>query len=144
MESKTAMDARTTGRPSCLIVEDDAAVLRTLQVILGERQIGPTQFRSVADVVVACQQFEPDLLMLDLALRGFDAIDVLRALGERRYRGAVLLISGLHALLDQVMRVGERHRLHMLPSLPKPFRAHQVEQALRDFAARPSPPVAAE
>ena len=144
MENQTPMDARPTGRPSCLIVDDDAAVLRTLGVILGDRQIGPTTLRTVADVVAACEQFAPDVLMLDLALTGFDAIDVLRTLGEHRYRGAVLLISGLHALLDQVMRVGERHRLVMLPPLSKPFRAHQVEQALRDFAARSSSPVAAE
>jgi two-component system chemotaxis response regulator CheY len=124
-----------------MIVDDDAAVLRTLCVILGDRQVGPQEFRSVTDVVAACAQFTPDILMLDLAMSGFDAIDVLRALAADRYPGAVLLISGLHALLEQVMRVGERHGLLMLPPLPKPFRANQVERALSEFAARP--PVAA-
>jgi|HubBroStandDraft_1064217.scaffolds.fasta_scaffold201437_2 FixJ family two-component response regulator len=143
MQGKIPLGADATGLPTCMIVEDDSAVMRTLQLILGGRCLGPSAFAAVGDVVEACEALAPDILFLDLALPSFDAIDVIRALGHRGYRGAILLASGLHALLHQVTRVGERHGLVMLPPLAKPFRAQQIEQILRDFAARPPKPAAA-
>jgi hypothetical protein len=37
-------------------------------------------------------------------------------------------MSSHHSLLDYVKNVGERHGLTMLPPLPKPFRAAQIEE----------------
>jgi FixJ family two-component response regulator len=126
-------DAPTRERPTCLVVDDDLPSVQTLQWTLGARQIGPSEFRSVADVVAACEQSAPDILFLDVALCGFDAIDVLQALGDRQYGGSIVLISGLHALLHDVARVGERNGLKMLPPLAKPFRVHQIKAILREF-----------
>jgi CheY-like chemotaxis protein len=138
------MDSQAVERPTCVIVDDDPAIRLTLRRILGTHQIGSPEIgsadcRTAGDVAEACVRSAPDILFLDLAMRGFDAIDVIRALGERRYGGAIVLISGLHAVMQNVMRVGERHGLVMLPPLPKPFRAHQVEQILRDFKDHPPP-----
>ncbi len=135
------IDDHPSERPTCLVVDDDPKIVQTLQWILGNRRIGPSEFHSVDDVVAACEQSAPDLVFLDVALRGFDAIDVIRALGELHYAGLIVLISGLHALLNDVARVGERRGLRMLPPLTKPFRVHQVQAILRDFT--PPPPVAA-
>lgn len=125
---------QTSERPTCMVVDDDPAVVQTLQWILGNRRIGPSEFRNVEDVVAACEASAPELLFLDVAMRGFDAIDVIRALSERHYAGSIVLISGLHALLDDVAKVGERRGLRMLPPLAKPFRVHQVRAILRDLA----------
>lgn len=133
------MDEHANERPTCMVVDDDPAVVQTLQLILGNRRVGPSEFRNLDDVVSACEQSAPELLFLDVALRGFDAIDVIRALAERHYGGSVVLISGIHALLDDVASVGERRGLRMLPPLAKPFRVHQVRAILRDF----TPPAAA-
>jgi len=135
------LDGPTPERPTCLVVDDDPAVVRTLQSILGDRHIGPSEFHNVDDVVVACEQSAPDVLFLDVRLRGFDAIDVIRALAERHFGGFIVLISGLHALLPDVARVGERRGLRMLPPLTKPFRAHQIKSILRDFTP-PAPTTA--
>jgi DNA-binding NtrC family response regulator len=127
------IDDPTPERPTCLVVDDDPAVVRTLHTILGDRRCGPSEFHNAEDVVVTCEQSTPDVLFLDVALGEFDAVDVIRALGERRYAGAIVLISGLHALLADVAKVGERRGLRMLPPLTKPFRAHQIKSILRDF-----------
>jgi len=134
------MDDKTSERPTCMVVDDDPAIVQTLQWILGNRRIGPSEFRNVEEVVAACEQNAPELLFLDVALRGFDAIDVFRALGDRCYGGPIVLISGLHALIHDVMQVGERRGLRMLPPLSKPFRVYQIQALLRDFTP---PPVAA-
>jgi len=134
------MEHPTAERPTCLVVDDDPAIVQTLQSILGNRQIGPSEFRNVEDVVVACEQSMPDVLFLDVSMRGFDAIDVIRALGARRHGGAIVLMSGFHALLPDISRIGERQGLKMLPPLAKPFRTHQIRAILRSFTP---PPVAA-
>jgi DNA-binding response OmpR family regulator len=123
-----------------MVVDDDPAVVQTLQRILGNRRIGPSEFHNVDEVVDACEQHAPDILFLDVAMRGFDAIDVIRALGERHFAGPIVLMSGLHALIHDVAGVGERRGLRMLPPLAKPFRMYQVQAILRDYTP---PPVAA-
>jgi CheY-like chemotaxis protein len=75
----------------------------------------------------------PDLLFLDVALQGSDAIDVVRALREQCFRGAVQLVSGHHGLLEHIKRVGERYGLRMLAPVHKPFRAGQIEQIVDVF-----------
>ena len=135
-------DDPASERPTCLVVDDDPSVVQTLGWMIGNRRVGPAEFRSVEEVLAACDEFAPDILFLDVALPGFDAIDVIRALGDRHYGGPIVLISGLHALLNDVARVGERRGLRMLPPLTKPFRVHQIRAILRDFTP-PSTPAAA-
>jgi len=35
------MDDKTSERPTCMVVDDDPAIVQTLQWILGNRRIGP-------------------------------------------------------------------------------------------------------
>src|SRR5207244_152607 len=68
---------------------------------------------------------------LDVSLKESDAIDVIRTLGEKSYRGVVQLMSGSDTLLlDDVRRIGARHGLHMRPPLHKPFRAEAIRHAV--------------
>jgi EAL domain-containing protein (putative c-di-GMP-specific phosphodiesterase class I) len=70
-------------------------------------------------------------VFLDIALKGSDAIDVIRALGEDGYGGIVQLMSGTDALLlEDVRRVGARHGLDMRLPLVKPFRAEAIRRAV--------------
>src|SRR5580704_7553567 len=106
------MDSQAVERPTCMIVDDDPAIHLTLRRILGNHQVGSPEIgsadcRTAGDVADVCVRSAPDIVFLDLAMRGFDAIDVLRALGERHYGGAIVLISGLHAVMQNVMHVGE-------------------------------------
>lgn len=116
-----------------MIVDDDPAIRQMLLLLLKRCDLEPRDFATARDVIEACEHSAPDILFLDIALRGFDAIEVIRALGAQGYRGAVQLISGHHSLLEQVKRVGERHGLTMLPPLQKPFRATQIEAVVRGY-----------
>jgi len=142
MQDKTTAGDDAHDHPTCMVVDDDPALVQTLQVILKNRRIGPSAFAGLDDVVAACRRNAPDIVFLDIALSGFDAVDVIQALARHGYGGAVVVVSGLQSLLHQVTRVGEHNGLVMLPPLAKPFRAHQVEQLLRDFAQHPPAPVA--
>ncbi|HEY1544273.1 MAG TPA: response regulator [Xanthobacteraceae bacterium] len=126
---------------TCLVADDDPAIRRVLELAVGRCGLELKGFGTAREVLEACRQTPPDILFLDLALKGSDAIDVIRSLGEMQFRGAVQLISGHHSLLDNVKNVGERHGLTMLPPLPKPFRAAQVEEIIK--TRLPAPPDAA-
>jgi FixJ family two-component response regulator len=127
------MDNDQRPRPTCVIVDDDPAVRRALHLLLQRHKLEPRQFDTARDVIEACEDEAPDIVFLDVALRGFDAIDVMRALASQSYRGAIQLMSGHHTLLDDVNRVGERSGLTMLPPLQKPFRTKQIDEIIEGY-----------
>ena len=125
---------RNGRRRKCIVADDDSAIRQVLYLVLGHCNFELSGFASACDVVESCRREAPDLLFLDVALEGSDAIDVIRALGAQRYRGVIQLISGSdRPLLDQIKRVGEQHGLTMLPPLRKPFRAAHIEAAIRAY-----------
>jgi FixJ family two-component response regulator len=112
----------------CIVVEDDDAVRAAIMLALRDCDVEATDFTSAGQVLRACDRIAPDVVFLDIALRGFDAIDVVRALGNDRYRGAIQLVSGHHALLETVQRMGEKTGLTMLKPMRKPFRASDIRR----------------
>jgi EAL domain-containing protein (putative c-di-GMP-specific phosphodiesterase class I)/CheY-like chemotaxis protein len=123
-------------RRRCFIVEDEPAIRKVFYAALGsEMDLGG--FSSAQELLDAWRPDHPDIIFLDIALDRSDAIDVIRALATRKYRGAVQLVSGRdRILLDQVKRVGEQHGLTMLPPLQKPFRAAQLQALVQNYFAQ--------
>ena len=115
-------------RRRCYVVDDEAAIRKVFYAALGGCDIDLRGFGSLKELIDGWRPEHPDLIFLDIALEGSDAVDVIRALATRKYRGAVQIISGRdRALQDQVKRVGEQHGLIMLSPLQKPFRAAQLQ-----------------
>ena len=128
--------ARPAQRRRCFVVEDEPAIRQVFYAALGsEMDLGG--FSSAQELLDAWRPDHPDIIFLDIALDRSDAIDVIRALATRKYRGAVQIVSGRdRILLDQVKRVGEQHGLTMLPPLQKPFRAAQLQALVQDHFAQ--------
>jgi EAL domain-containing protein (putative c-di-GMP-specific phosphodiesterase class I) len=75
---------------------------------------------------------EPVMVFLDISLERSDAVDGIRSLHGSGFRGAVQLISGLEPnILEAVRSVGERHGLHMLAPIRKPFRLEHLESVVQ-------------
>jgi EAL domain-containing protein (putative c-di-GMP-specific phosphodiesterase class I)/CheY-like chemotaxis protein len=127
--------ARPAQRRRCFVVEDDPAIRKVFNAALGnEMDLGG--FSSAQELLDAWRADHPDIIFLDIALDRSDAIDVIRALATRKYRGAVQIVSGRdRILLDQVKRVGEQHGLNMLAPLQKPFRAAQLQALVQNYFA---------
>jgi len=122
----------------CVVVEDDDTVRTAIVLALRGFDVEATDFAGVGDVLDACDRVAPDVVLLDIALHAFDAIDVVRALGDNGYRGAVQLMSGHHSLLDTVHRIGVASGLTMLKPMRKPFRASDIRRAVADCDRRAS------
>ena len=133
------MTGRQTHRHKCVVVDDEPGIRALFYSILGECNLDLRGFGTAAEAIEACRRDPPGYIFLDIVLHGSDAVDVLRALAEQGYRGAVQLVSGRDlTLLKQVTRVGEQHGLHMVPPLHKPFHIDDVEKSVIDwFAAHP-------
>ena len=117
---------RANGTPlranSCFIVDTDPAVRKIIANAVastGAMSIELDSLEAVADRLVS---FSPSLIFLDISLRDSDAIDVIMKLSEKKYRGAVQLITGHSELVvGNVHSAGVRHGLNMLVPLSKPY-----------------------
>ena len=129
--------ARGGARRRGFIVEDEAAIRKVYYAALGACDLDLGGFSSAQELLDGWRPDHPDIIFLDIALDRSDAIDVIRALATRKYRGAVQIVSGRdRALQDQVRRVGEQHGLTMLPPLEKPFRAAQLQALVQNYFAQ--------
>jgi EAL domain-containing protein (putative c-di-GMP-specific phosphodiesterase class I) len=117
----------------CFVIEDEPGIRQVITYSLHDFGITTKEFDAAPAVLRALQHRTPQLCFLDVSLQGSDAIDVIRGLALHKYRGPVQLMSGKDpALLEEIRLIGERHALHMLPVLTKPFRAEAVRKIIHD------------
>lgn len=93
------------------------------------------EFDRLRGIEAALTLRRPGIIILDLSLRGADAIEVMRSLAIGRFAGHVLLVSGHGAgTLEDVRRIGARRGLRMAPPLAKPFRLSDLRARLAEVA----------
>ncbi|HEY6259842.1 MAG TPA: response regulator [Xanthobacteraceae bacterium] len=113
------------------VLDDEARLGIALSKMLATIGISARAFVGPEAFLHELEQAKPDLIFLDLALGQSDAIEVIRQLEARKFAGRVMLISGRDTrTLLEVERIGRAHGLHMLPSLPKPFRMADIKDNL--------------
>jgi EAL domain-containing protein (putative c-di-GMP-specific phosphodiesterase class I) len=113
------------------VIDDEEGICRFVSLALANLGLQAESYHTAAHAVAALDRGHPEIVFLDIALEGSDAIDVLRALGEKRYSGVVQVMSGSNTdLLDDVRRIGARHGLIMRAPLQKPFRSEAIRQAI--------------
>ena len=114
------------------VLDDDARLGVALCKMLAGLGIDARSFVDAAAFLSELAAGNPDLVFLDLALGQSDAIEVIRQLEARWFKGRVMLISGRDiGTLLEVERIGKDHGLSMLPSLPKPFRMADIKDCLQ-------------
>lgn len=113
------------------VIDDEVGICKFLSTALGRLGLVAESFHTADAAIAALERCKPEIVFLDIALGGSDAVDVIRALGEKRYAGIVQLMSGAKsALLEDVHRIGALHGLNMCPPLQKPFRSDAIQRAV--------------
>jgi EAL domain-containing protein (putative c-di-GMP-specific phosphodiesterase class I)/CheY-like chemotaxis protein len=113
-----------TAEINVLVLDDEPFMLRLQERIL--RQLGMTRvatFDSAYRALYEMDQSEsaPDLILLDLSMPEMDGVEFLRQLVERRYAGAIILVSGEDEQIRQsVEKLVHAHHLTALGHLSKP------------------------
>ena len=120
-------------RPRVFIIDDEEGICKFIAAAVSGLDYEADYFTSAPLALRALKHCSPAVIFLDIALGGSDAIEVIRMLGHRQYRGVVQLMSGTNPeIMEDVRRVGERHKLIMRPALRKPFRVDAIRKVLED------------
>lgn len=133
-------------RSRVFVIDDEEGICKFISAAASSMDYDADYFTSASLALRALKHCSPTVIFLDIALGGSDAVEVIRMLGQRQYRGVVQLMSGTNPeVLEDVRRVGERHKLIMRPPLRKPFRIDAIRKVLADApidlwpdAARPA------
>ena len=97
-------------RPCILVVEDDDAVRRSIQLLLRSRGMDVRAYASAKDAVGDPEVRSAECLIADLVMPEVDGIELLRALRGSGWNGSALLISGhlTPALQQKAAQAGYR------------------------------------
>jgi len=110
--------------PSAFIIDDEGGICAFIALTLDAVGIKAESFPSAELAVESLQSCHPDFVFLDIALKNSDAIEVIRILGAKQYRGVVQLMSGSDIpLLNDVHRIGIRKKAARLQGNEAPVAA---------------------
>lgn len=117
---------------ACFVLDHQPDSSSLLATVLQESGLHPDVFSETRAFVAALESRTPEMVFVDVAQDGDDAIDALFALGDKAYKGPVQLMGdGAVQVTETVRRMGERHALQMLPTLQKPLAGSSIRAILR-------------
>lgn len=123
------MDFRSSSadhRPRVLLVEDDAAVRRSLQLLLQVQGYDVRAYASGEGLAADPEALRSVCLIADLVMPKHDGVDMLRQLRAVGWSGPAILISGhLEGQLQNRARDGGFDLV-----LPKPIRDAELSRAV--------------
>lgn len=135
MQATTHSTAAHRSYRKALLVDDDEISLNLTHITL--ESLGLTEVVVAQDGGAALRLFDrmavkPDLVVCDLYMPEMDGIEFINALGERQYRGAIVLMTaGDLGIMDIAMKVATRaHGLCLLGAFAKPVREADLARAL--------------
>jgi two-component system chemotaxis response regulator CheY len=103
-----------------LVVDDDASQRRLISVAAKQAGHAVTVAQSCAEAVAKLGNGRFDCVTLDLMLGDGNGVQVLEAIADTKFAGAVIVISGMDAAHRSAARSYGRSLGIVLQSLPKP------------------------
>lgn len=135
---KSAPRQRTTPR-SALVIDDDRLMLALISDLLEDQGVGHVSNAESGQSALAALDragTPPELVVCDLNMPGGDGFQVMEELARRKYKGAVLLVSGMaQRYLNSAALMAKFHQLDILGTLAKPLDAQRLGSALRGACA---------
>lgn len=123
--------------PLLLVIDDDRMVGRVISHAAEECGFRASRTTSAEAFNQLLREQRPDAVAVDLCVPGADGIEIIRLLAEEKYRGPVIIVSGLdQRILDAALRLGDALGLNMAEPLAKPFRLDQLADRLARAAPR--------
>jgi EAL domain-containing protein (putative c-di-GMP-specific phosphodiesterase class I) len=120
-------------RPLCFVMDASVSPSDTLPSVLQTSGIETRIFDQSRSFIDGLKTGTPNLVFLEVADAGDEAIDALFALGEHTYRGPVQLMAadGVR-VIETVRRIGERHSLKLPLTLKMPLATPTIRRVLQE------------
>ena len=119
-----------------LVVEDDAAIARLIEVELIEAGYRVTLAGTGADGLAALEREHPDLVVLDVRLPDIDGLTVCRSARRSGFRTPILMLTALDRVGDRVIGLDAGADDY----LAKPFAVEELLARLRALTRRVTEP----
>src|SRR5919202_5395891 len=115
-----------------LIVEDDPYIARLLRLQLEHRKLRAWCEHDGPSGLKAAEEFDPEVIILDIMLPGMDGVGVLKELRRRGNRVPVIMLTARNTPLDKV------HSLNLGADdyLSKPFSMEELVARIRAVLRR--------
>lgn len=124
--AKPIRDRQAEGLIKVLAIDDDADILENLVDALNTSLYTVKTTNSFESFRGQLADFDPDIIVTDLAMPTHDGMDVLHVLRDQAYTGEVIVMSGKDGhILDSVRRVATSYGLNVAGVLRKPFTPEQ-------------------
>ena len=114
-----------------LIVEDDEKIRASLLLQLREEGYAPQAMSSAEEALAHLEEPRtalPDLILLDVRMRGMSGVDLVRKLAEAKRFPPTIIISGEASISETV----EALRLGVHDFIEKPFSRERLLQSIRN------------
>jgi FixJ family two-component response regulator len=124
--------AMSQGTPIVFVVDDDASVRESLELLIGDAGWQPETFRSAQEFLGRERVLVPSCLVLDIALPGLNGLDLQKRLAADRKDMPIIFVTGHGdiAIAAQAMKAGA------FDFLAKPFRGDTLLSAVRQAIER--------
>jgi len=129
-DAQARLGSRSTG-PIAYIAGSEAHSRICIAEALLEHGFACRDFTRTSDLLNAFEVHTPHLIVLDVSLQDFDAAEMLRSLQAIRFAGSVIPVGKRDIFTSsKLQEIGRKHRLKMLPCVPKPLRLKSIEASL--------------
>ncbi|MDH5510032.1 MAG: hybrid sensor histidine kinase/response regulator [Nitrospinota bacterium] len=81
-EKYQTLEAKPSGKPRVLIIDDEPANIKALEMIMAGRYDVCSAMRGKEGIELAAKEPKPDLIMLDIQMPGMDGYDVIKRLKQ--------------------------------------------------------------
>ncbi|PCJ16725.1 MAG: hypothetical protein COA96_18265 [SAR86 cluster bacterium] len=133
--------ASDTQMRKLLIIDDNEEITDILEEVARVAGYEVTCIHEFEDIGGTFQEFDPDLIFLDLDLgvdsdmdmseKGYDGLAALQLLSERGCTAKIVLVSGMGQDKRQQTRdIGREMKLDVIGSIPKPFSIDSIDKLL--------------
>jgi UDP-3-O-[3-hydroxymyristoyl] N-acetylglucosamine deacetylase len=109
-------------RPLVLVVDDETAICTSLSNVLKDENFDTITAFDGAEAVAKVQEFEPDLVLLDIWMPGWDGMETLEKIKQISPGTEVVMISG-HATISNALEAMKRGAFDLIE---KPFDIESV------------------
>lgn len=114
-----------------LVIDDDDAVCDFVSRVARDRGFETATANDHKEFKRLCDDFDPMIVVMDLAMPDIDGIELLRFLSEEGSKTEIILMSGFDKkVLSSAKRLGQEHGLTMRGILEKPISIEALEGLL--------------
>ncbi|GJM11619.1 MAG: diguanylate phosphodiesterase [Pseudohongiella sp.] len=121
-------------KPTLLVADDEVEIGEIFRALAEDIGFDVTCVSEGSEVVALVDRMRPTVIALDLRMPGTDGVEVIRELGRRGCKAAIILMSGMdQRTLSSVQALGKELSLNIGGTLTKPVSIDAIESALKPY-----------